>query len=78
MKRAGIILSLSILMILMSFSFCFASGLELLDSYPNDGSNDSRPENFLVSFISMRTFRLRKSRKQMRTRSSSPMQREKS
>lgn len=48
MKRAGIILSLSILMILMSFSFCFASGLELLDSYPKDGSNDSRPENFLV------------------------------
>lgn len=48
MKRAGIILSLSILMILMSFSFCFASGLELLDSYPKDGSDDARPENFLV------------------------------
>lgn len=48
MKRAGIILSLSILMILMSFSFCFADGLELLDSYPKDGSHDARPENFLV------------------------------
>lgn len=48
MKKAGIILSLSILMFLMSFSFCFASGLELLDSYPKDGSNDARPENFLV------------------------------
>ena len=48
MKRAGIIVSLTILMILMSFSFCFASGLELLDSYPKDGSNDARPENFLV------------------------------
>lgn len=48
MKKAGIILSLTILMILMSFSFCFASGLELLDSYPKDGSNDARPENFLV------------------------------
>lgn len=48
MKRAGIILSLTIMMILMSFSFCFASGLELLDSYPKDGSNDARPENFLV------------------------------
>ena len=48
MKKAGIILSLSILMILMSFSFCFASGLELLDSYPKDGSDSSRPENFLV------------------------------
>lgn len=48
MKRAGIILSLTIMMILMSFSFCFASGLELLDSYPKDGSNEARPENFLV------------------------------
>jgi hypothetical protein len=48
MKRAGIVLSLSILMILMSFSFCFASGLELLKSYPEDGSNDARPENFAV------------------------------
>lgn len=48
MKRAGIVLSLSILMILMSFSFCFASGLELLDSYPKDGSDSARPENFLV------------------------------
>lgn len=48
MKRAGVILSLTIMMILMSFSFCFASGLELLDSYPKDGSNDARPENFLV------------------------------
>jgi len=48
MKRAGIILSLSILLILTSFSFCFAAGLELLDSYPKDGSDDSRPENFLV------------------------------
>lgn len=48
MKKAGIILSLSILMVLMSFSFCFADGLELLDSYPKDGSNDARPESFLV------------------------------
>lgn len=48
MKRAGVIISLTIIMILMSFSFCFASGLELLDSYPKDGSNDARPENFLV------------------------------
>ena len=48
MKKAGIILSLTLLMVLMSFSMCFASGLELLDSYPQDGSNDARPENFLV------------------------------
>jgi hypothetical protein len=48
MKKAGIIFSLTLIMILMSFSFCFASGLELLDSNPTDGSNDARPENFLV------------------------------
>lgn len=48
MKKSGIIIGLSILMTLMSFSFCFAQGLELLDSYPKDGSSDSRPENFLV------------------------------
>lgn len=48
MKKLGIILSLSVLMTLMSFSMCFASGLELLDSYPKAGSNASRPENFLV------------------------------
>ena len=48
MKRAGAILSLSLLIILMSFSVCFAQGLELLDSYPRDGSSDSRPENFVV------------------------------
>ncbi len=51
MKRAGIILSLSILMILMSFSFCFASGLELLKSYPADGSDNARPENFAVKLF---------------------------
>lgn len=48
MKKLGVILSLSILMTLLSFSMCFASGLELLDSYPQNGSNESRPENFLV------------------------------
>ncbi len=48
MKKMGIILSLSILMTLLSFSTCFASGLELLDSYPKDGSDSARPENFLV------------------------------
>ena len=48
MKKAGIILSLTILLILTSFSFCFASGLELLDSYPKAGSSEARPENFLV------------------------------
>jgi len=48
MKKLGVILSLSIIMVLMNFSMCFASGLELLDSYPKDGSDQARPENFLV------------------------------
>lgn len=48
MKKAGIVLSLSILIVLTSFSWCFAQGLELLNSYPKDGSSDARPENFLV------------------------------
>ena len=48
MKKIGVILSLSIIMVLMSFSLCFASGLQLEKSYPQDGSNEARPENFLV------------------------------
>lgn len=48
MKKIGVILSLSIIMVLMSFSLCFAAGLQLQDSYPQDGSNEARPENFLV------------------------------
>jgi hypothetical protein len=48
MKRAGVILSLSILMFLMSFSVCFAAGLQLLDSYPRNGSDDSTLENVVV------------------------------
>lgn len=48
MRRVGIILSLSILMILMSFSLCFASGLKLIHSYPQDGSHDSMLENVVV------------------------------
>lgn len=51
MKRAGLVISLSILIVLTSFSWCFAQGLELLDSYPKDGSNDSRPENFVVKLF---------------------------
>lgn len=48
MKKAGLVISLSILIVLTSFSWCFAQGLELLDSYPKDGSSDSRPENLVV------------------------------
>jgi hypothetical protein len=48
MKKAGAILCLTLLIILTSFSFSFAQGLELEKSYPVDGSSDSRPENFVV------------------------------
>lgn len=48
MKKAGIIFSLSILMCLMSFSVCFASGLQLLHSYPENDSSDSMLENVVV------------------------------
>ncbi len=48
MKKTGIILGLTILMILSSFSFCFAQGLELYDSSPKDGSHQSRPESLCV------------------------------
>lgn len=48
MKRAGIILSLSILISLMSVSVCFAAGLQLLDSYPRNGSHDSTLDNVVV------------------------------
>ncbi len=48
MKRVGIILSLVVLMTLLSSTMCFASGLQLEKSSPEDGSSESRPENFLV------------------------------
>ena len=48
MKRAGIVLSLSILMMLLSFTTCFASGLKLEDSYPQNDSHGSMVENVMV------------------------------
>ena len=48
MKRIGTILSLSLLIVFMSFSLCFASGLELVDSYPQDGSTGYQPVNLMV------------------------------
>ncbi|WP_027400311.1 Ig-like domain-containing protein [Anaerovorax odorimutans] len=43
MRRIGIILSLSILIVIFSCSACFASGLELVDSYPKDGTGGLQP-----------------------------------
>lgn len=48
MKKVGIILSLSLLVFLMSFSTCFAAGLQLVDSYPENGSHNSMLENVVV------------------------------
>lgn len=48
MKRLGSVLSLSILIVLLSTSLCFASGLKLIDNYPEDGSGGYQPENLAV------------------------------
>jgi len=48
MKKAGIVLSLSILIALLTYSVSFAEGLELTGSYPKDGSHDARPETLAV------------------------------
>jgi hypothetical protein len=48
MKKLGMMLSLSILLVLLSFSPAFASGLELVDSYPKDGGGGFQPENVMV------------------------------
>lgn len=48
MKKIGKILSLSILMVVLSFPLCFASGLELVTSYPEEGSNYSMLENVMI------------------------------
>jgi len=51
MKRLGSILSLSVLIILLTTSFCFASGLKLVDSYPEDGSTGYQPINLAVKLF---------------------------
>lgn len=43
MRRIGSILSLSILIVLISCSVCFAAGLELVDSYPENGTGGLQP-----------------------------------
>ena len=48
MKKAGIILSLTLLVFLMSFSPSFAAGLKLESSYPENGSHNSMLENVVV------------------------------
>lgn len=48
MKNLGRILSLSLLIVLLSCSFSFASGLKLVDSYPKDGGGGLQPVNVMV------------------------------
>lgn len=46
MKKTGIILSLSILIVLCAVTFCFAEPLKLDDTYPRDGYQNAAIDNF--------------------------------
>ena len=46
MKKTGIILSLTILIVLSAASFCFAEPLKLEDTYPRDGYENAAIDNF--------------------------------
>lgn len=48
MKKTGIILSLSILIVLCAVTFCFAEPLKLDDTYPRDGYENAAIDNFGV------------------------------
>jgi len=46
MKKMGVILSLTILIVLCAASFCFAEPLKLEDTYPRDGYGNAAIDNF--------------------------------
>lgn len=48
MKRIGVIISLAILIVLLSSSACFATGLKLVDSYPTDGKGGLQPAGVAI------------------------------
>ncbi|MBQ9930741.1 MAG: Ig-like domain-containing protein [Firmicutes bacterium] len=48
MKRAGVIASLTILIVILSSVFSFAGSLELVSSYPEEGSKYSVVQNVMV------------------------------
>lgn len=48
MRKLSSIISISVLIVLLSFSLSFASGLDLIKSYPADGGGGLQPENVMV------------------------------
>lgn len=48
MRKISSIICISVLIVLLSFSLSFASGLELVDSYPENGGGGLQPENVMV------------------------------
>ena len=48
MKRAGVIATLTILIVILSSVFSFAGSLELVSSYPEEGSKYSVVQNVMI------------------------------
>jgi len=48
MKRISAILSLALILVLMTASFCFAAGFDLESSYPADGDDNKSIDNFSI------------------------------
>ena len=46
MKKIGRILSLTLLIVILATSFCFADALEIESTYPADGYKNAAIENF--------------------------------
>lgn len=46
MKKMGRILSLTLLIMVLATSFCFAGSLQIVDTYPEDGYKNAAIENF--------------------------------
>jgi len=51
MKRTGSILILSLLIVMLSFNFVSAAGLELIDSNPKQGYSKVEPKNVMIKLF---------------------------
>lgn len=51
MKRFGRVLCLSIMIILITTSFSFATGLTLLESFPQEGKANLNPQNVAIKLV---------------------------
>jgi hypothetical protein len=51
MKRIGAIVSLLVILIILSTSMSFASGLTLISSFPEDGDSSLQPANIAVKLV---------------------------